>query len=345
MKNLIWIFLFITATTFAQNPKEAFELVKDGVKLHDSGQYQEALKLYEEALKIDKDNFYALSETSITLSALQNYKEAIKYCELVIKKYPKKDLSATYLNLANSYDHIGLSQKALQTYDKALKKYDDYYQLHFNKGVTLINMNKTAEAFESFKKSAALNLNHANSLNAIIILNQKKKIPTILAASRYLILDNKSPRAKNHLELLKDKIQFDVKRTGTNEISINLSQDLLLMDKKSPDNFSTTEMILAMKIATVLVDTTLTENEMQQFITVYTILCQSLKESIEKNKGYYWETFAPFFVEMYDNDYVEVFANLIHAPTEDPTVLEYLATNEDKVHEFLSWAHNWKKRN
>ena len=52
---MLWA--LVCLPVYAQNNEEADNLVKEGIDQHDKGNYEEALKKYDAALKLDKHNF------------------------------------------------------------------------------------------------------------------------------------------------------------------------------------------------------------------------------------------------------------------------------------------------
>ena len=61
MKTLLLLILF-PILSFSQNKNEAEIKVNEGILLHDKGKYNDALDKYEEALNLDKNNLFAISE-------------------------------------------------------------------------------------------------------------------------------------------------------------------------------------------------------------------------------------------------------------------------------------------
>lgn len=342
MTKLTFLFCLVGPIIFAQNPQRAKELVRDGVKMHDLNQFEDALKLYEEALKADHDNFYALSEMGITYTALKEHQKAIHYSALAIKKHPQEDLTNTYVVLANNYDMSGNPKKALSTYNAALKKYPNYYHLHYNKAVTLINLGQKDESYQSFKKSASLNLNHVGSINALVVLSANENIPTILNLSRYLLLDNRSKRAQEYYMHLVKKISFNVKKDGPNSINISFNPASLTEKKSKEDNFASTELLTSMRIATKMTDSTFVDDEMHILTQNFTALFETLKDGASSEKGFYWEVMTPFFIELLDKSYVELFTYWVCAPSQKEEVLKFIEDNEERYGAFMFWMKKYR---
>ena len=72
------------------------ERISNGIELHKSGKYDEAIKVYEDILKHDEKHPEANYELALTYSVLKEYDKAIKHCEEVIKS------GATVLNIPDT---------------------------------------------------------------------------------------------------------------------------------------------------------------------------------------------------------------------------------------------------
>ena len=130
----------------------ASKLLEEGVALHDKGQYQEAIKKYDEALKILPNNSNLLYEKAYSIYAMGNSAEAKKVLEKLFKKANAEDyLPSAFLFYANLLDDGGEPFKALEVYDKGidLANDDDYgnlQMLHYNKALTISRLSDENKA-------------------------------------------------------------------------------------------------------------------------------------------------------------------------------------------------------
>ncbi|HSY60725.1 MAG TPA: tetratricopeptide repeat protein, partial [Cytophaga sp.] len=227
---LIAMFTLFSSLLFAQNKTAADELVHQGVALHDEGKYDQAIAKYDQALLQDKDNFLALTEKAYSLSMLKKYDEAIACCKKVIELNPNStELGMVYVTYGNALDAQNKGDESIRIYDEGLKKNPNFYQLYFNKGITLIGQTKYDDAILAFQKAVTIKPNHASSHNALatLLAAQKKTIPSLLASCRFLILEPKGTRASRNLDNIKQATTGGVEKTGKNSFSINLNPNLL----------------------------------------------------------------------------------------------------------------------
>lgn len=351
MKKLFWVFALsiITVPVFSQQKEAAEKLVSEGVALHDKGEYDKALAKYEKALSLDKDNVLALAEKALTLHAAQRNEEAIETARRAIETNPESEsLKTIYATLGNSLDDLKKSQEAIEAYNEGIKKFPNYHQLYFEKGVALSRMKDYDEALLSFNKAVMLNPKHAGSHNAIarILYSKNKKVPALLALSRFFVLEPEGNRAKSNVELLQKIMQGDAEQTGKKSVTISINSDMLgdtLPNGKPTENsFKSTELILALGAALNFDKKSAKLNEAEKFRNAFKTVCASLKETQKDNYGFYWDYYVPYFVQMYDNDLLEPFAYLAFASSDDASVAKWVKANDDKLRNFYAWSSKYK---
>lgn len=356
MKNKILLLLFILLyhTSFGQQNEEIEKLIKEGVSLHDKGQYENAINKYDKVLELDKDNIIALAEKSFSLLSLKKYDESISTCLKAINKNPRdKNLKSVFVTCGNAYDGIKKTEKSIEMYDKGIEIFPDYYSLHFNKGITLSNNSKFDEAILSFQKSAISNPNHTSSQNAIARINELKKnrIPAILAYCRFLIVEPQTKRASENLVRLKNLMTKNVEKTGENAINLNIDSKILddvsSKNKTQENNFSSTDMVLSLDTALDYDAKNANNTEIEQFIRKFSTVCSSLKETQKNNYGFYWDYYVPYFIEMQDKKLVETFAYISFSSSQDANINKWLENHEKDINRFYEWSNNysWLKKN
>ena len=162
MKNLYLLLILITSFcsfhAFGQK-SDVKALVKEGVALHDNGDYHAAIRKYEEALRIDKDNVSALIELSLSHTHLKNYENAIEYCDRVIALDNKNSLA--YMNKGTALDLLGRYSESIGALKLGIQKVPDEYLLHFNLGVTYLKGQEVSKAEQAFLNALKINPNHS----------------------------------------------------------------------------------------------------------------------------------------------------------------------------------------
>jgi tetratricopeptide (TPR) repeat protein len=348
--NTLLLLLFFTGA-FAQNKADAEKLVGEGIDLYDKGDYTSAMSKYDNALVLDKDNLLALSEKTMTLNSLNKYEEGIILCKLAIAKHPKEDLKNIYVNYANALDHSNKTDEAVKIYDEGIALFPNYYQLHFNKGICLSRVGKNDAALTCFQNSFLINPNHGSSLNAIGILEtNNNRIPAILAFSRFLIVEPQTARSKANFESLQKLIMKGVTQTDKKAVTISINEAVLPdstgNSKTKENNFSSADLILSMAASLDFDEKNENKTDVEKFIIKFETLCASLDETQKGNFGFYWENFAPYFIEMNKNKLIEPFAYIAFANTNTEKVMKWHKDNKAEVEKFYNWSkkYNWKKQ-
>lgn len=347
--TLLVLLLLCNIVLLGQEKEEKIrQLIEEGISYHDKGEYEKAIELYDKVLQLDKYNVLALAEKAMSLLELKKYNKAIKTCKTAIQKHPgDKTLKFVYVTYGTAYDEKNKPNRAIKIYNEGIQSFPDFYLLHFNKGITLTKIEKYEEAEKSFQKSVSLNPEHPSShyyLGSILHL-QNKRIPALLAYSRFLILEPESNRSQIILENLQKVMKGNVEQKDKNSITINVSADMLtdtINGKKKENNFSTTELVLAFDVTFDYIDSIITKPEVEKFVRKFNTLCKSLKETQKNNYGFYWTYYAPYFIEMMDKDLVETFAYIAFATSNDPSVSKWIESHKDDIKKFYQWSDNFQ---
>jgi len=346
---LVLLFALICNISNGQNKVEAEKLVNEGVAYHDKGDFDGALSKYDKALELDKENLLALAEKAYSLFSLQRYDESINCCQRAITAHPgDKGLKTVYVTFGNALDGLKKTDKSIEIYDLGIKEFPDYYHLHFNKGVSLSSVKKYEEAILCFQKAVLLNPKHASSHNAIARLSNiiDKRIPSILAYCRFLVIETKSNRAKENLSSLQNLMKGNTEKTGEKSVTIHINSnmfgDTTENGKPTENSFVTTDLILAFDAVVDFDKKNKKKTEIELFLRKFETICASLKETYKDNYGFFWDYYVPYFIEMKDNNFLETFSYIVLASGEDAKVSKWLKENKSATEKFYEWSKSYK---
>jgi tetratricopeptide (TPR) repeat protein len=350
MKRVIlFLYLLVVVTiSYSQSYEEIQALVEQGVKLHDAGKYSEAIAKYDEALKIDSTNMLALAEKSLTLLHSGKFAECVSVCEYAIETNPGGyNLDMIYINYATCYDYLKQPEKAVEKYDEGIALFPELSLLYFNKGITLSGMEKYDEAIECMKSSLMLDPLHAGSHNAIARLShmQSRNIPALLAYCRFMTIEPEGKRAALNLKNIELIMAGSAEKTGRNSISININSAIFADTTENgeplPDNFSDAELLLIMTAAMDFDKKYKKETEVERFQRKIETVFSVMAEVRADNHGFFWEFYAPYFIELHEKGYTETFSYIVYASSGLDYVNDWLTKNDRKIVEFYNWSDQY----
>ncbi|WP_430613813.1 tetratricopeptide repeat protein [Flavobacterium sp. JP2137] len=345
----LWALLVFTAN-YAQDKAAADKWIGEGISLHDKGDYAGAIDKYNKALEADRGNVLAGIEKAMSLNAAKRYEEAIAVSKAVLEEHSEGNFKTLYVTYANALDHLNRTDEALLIYDRGIERFPDFYQLYFNKGIAYSNSKRYDEAVRCFQKSFLLNPNHGSSLNALGVLEmQTNRIASILAFSRFLIVEPQTSRSTKNLENIQASMMKGVTQTGKKTVNINIDAGVLrdsIDDKpKLANDFSSTDLILSMASALDFDKKNRKSSEVEKFIRKFEVICESMEELQAGNLGFYWEVLSPYFIEMKNKEFIETFGYIAFANQEDEDVAQWHKKNKAKVAAFYDWSnrYTWPK--
>jgi len=345
-RKLLLLLLFtMCSVLYGQQKELAEKLVGEGVALHDKGDYVGAMAKYDEALGLDKNNLYALAEKAMTLMVVQKPEEAIEICEVAIKEHKGSDLLyMVYVIYGNANDELGDGNRSIEVYDQGIKEFPDFYQLHFNKGITLLGMGRQEEAILSFQQSASLNPNHPGSHNAIgrTLYEGNRLIPSLLAFAMFFVLEPEGDRARENLVYVKDILERSANRADDNTINISVTAGVDKKGSTGADDFSSVELLLGLNTALDYDDKYKAETEVERFVRKFEMVCLGLSTQTDDNSGFYWEYYAPFFIEMKSKNQNETFGYIVFVSLGDKDILNWIESNEGRIIDFYKWVESYK---
>jgi tetratricopeptide (TPR) repeat protein len=155
-------------------------LINKGKVLYKQGNYQEALNIYEKALKID-NNPEALSGKSLSLLALGQKQEALQYLDQL--KQIRPDDPRIWQEIGFAIEQSQGRQAAKEYFQEALSSYDDILKVKKNnpiywtdRGSILLKLSRPQDALDSYEQALKLDNNFYEALigkgNALNLLGK-----------------------------------------------------------------------------------------------------------------------------------------------------------------------------
>lgn len=341
MKKYFSAFLILTlffCNAFGQS-NEIKNLVEQGVKLHDSGDFNGAIEQYKKALQIDNNSALANYEIASTYFHLKLYDKAIFHCNVILSA--KADLMApAYMVKANSLDLLGKPKEALKIYKKAIKKFPNDYLLYFNFALTSMNQKKYKDAENALQRALIINPTHASShlILGFLMYEQGFRVKSILALYNFLLLEPRGNRAKAAYKLFDSQLKKGVKRNGANQTTITLSK------ANQTDEFRTAEVMISMLEASKSLEDNQNKTEAELFAENTKTLFSVLGELNTNKDGFWWDFYVDFYYALTKENHSEALSYYVSQLNEDETIIKWLKDNNDKLDAMAKWLSSYQRK-
>jgi tetratricopeptide (TPR) repeat protein len=317
--------------------------VREGVALHDRGDFDGAIRRYESVLAENPSNVLALYEMSYAYTEKKDYRKAL---EVAMRgaQYHSEQLDGFYVLMGNNLDLLGETTKAIEVYKKGLKLFPGAGALQFNLAVAYKNAGKLDDARKTLKDGLVANPQHASShlLLAVIFFNTGYKAPAFFAAARFLTLEPSSQRSPLAARIVSEVLGSGA-APGKNpgEISITLDYN----PKKDEGDFTTLDTIFGLSAAIAFRDAekdkgkTEAQKVVAQMQTVLTVLGEQAEK--KKQSTFTFQYYVPYFIEMKRKGHVEAFVYHALQSSGLPGAREWVGANGGRVMQFLIWSKGY----
>ncbi len=320
-----------------------------GIRLHDQGQYTDAIKKYDSVLAVDPANLVAQYEKSYSLMASKKYKEAIMLSQSIIENKNTEPgmVGNAYSTWGSALDESGDHKGALKIYDEGIKKVPEYHMLNYNKAVTYFRMNEMEEGIGELKQSLLKNPRHPAShfILGRVMYYRKNKVAAMLPLLTYLLYDNKSKRAEEALANLRSIIEGNVKQLDSGKYSVDIDPKALAEAPKkgtaADDDFGSMELLLELGAASAMA----TKKDMlpaDRFAYLLKQIMGSLAAQ-DGHHGFYGTFYMPFFAGIYKKELTEPLAHFVFLPSGNVMNQVWLQDHREQMEQLQAWtqAYQW----
>jgi len=138
-------------------------LVNRGNALRDLKRPEDALAMYERALRLKPGSAEALNGRGKTLLDLGRPEDALASHDSAIRLKP--DYAEAFYYRGNALLYLKRLDEALASYEGALRLNPDYADAHYNRGIVLQRLRRAEEALESYDRALQLRPDDAEALN------------------------------------------------------------------------------------------------------------------------------------------------------------------------------------
>ena len=196
------------AYNLAHNQTSRAVRVNEGFILHHDGRDEEAIRNYEEAIRLDPEDAQAEEELATihlgqnrSREAAEHFSRAISHYERALEIDPSR--IETRRSLAKTLANSGRRGEAIREYERILKERPDDAETENNLGKALAEEGRTAEAIGHIKKALALSPDFAEAENSLgmALLSQGRQDEGMRHLERAIRLEPRLAEAQNNLGL------------------------------------------------------------------------------------------------------------------------------------------------
>ena len=208
------------------------EILKLGVQNQKEKNFKEAIKNYENIIKIDPSIVFAYHNLGLIYVEIENIDLAKKNFLLAIKINPSFIYS--YINLGILFQNEGQKEKAIECFEKIIEIDPKNISGYNNLGLVNASLGKYKKAIKNYLKTLSIDGSNIIAIKSIIFL------------LTYHVSDNDHPiiNANNELRLLKQDHKL-INLLTTENLSLMLKRSIEILNKISIDinklNFTETQ--------------------------------------------------------------------------------------------------------
>jgi tetratricopeptide (TPR) repeat protein len=148
----------------AINSTFVYELIEKGNMSFNKSKYEEAVKWYDQALKIDPKSIDALNGKGLVFNKLGRYEEAITWFDKAIEIDPNFVYALN--NKGVTFANLGSYEEAITWFDKAIEIDPNFVDALYNKGGALAELGKYDEAIVWTNKALDIDTTKQNASNS-----------------------------------------------------------------------------------------------------------------------------------------------------------------------------------
>lgn len=336
MKKILITSILLLSITYTYSQKSVEDYVKEGIQYHDSGNYDKAIATYKKALKIYPSSTLVNYEISMSYFGAKQYKKAIEFSDKVLDQNADYMIQA-YMTKGSALDVSGKTKESIMVFEKAIKKTEGHYLLHYNLALNYYKINEFDNAELNVIKAIGMNPNHASSHLMLAKMNDSKgnSVQTLLSIHYFLFLEANSTRSLEGYDILQRNFGGNVSKDENKPNTINI-----MLSPNDDSQFGAAELMISLLEAS----RTLEENEGKSDDEIFIENTESFFKVLgelkkDKNKEIWWTFYTPFFYDIAKSDHLETYCKYI-SQVENESSKKWLSDNNEKLSEFDNWLKN-----
>jgi antitoxin component YwqK of YwqJK toxin-antitoxin module/Tfp pilus assembly protein PilF len=303
------------------------QLVEKGILLHDEGKYEEAIALYDRISKCDPNYPWALYESALSYSALDQPETALSKCRAADDLQPGK--VTTVALMGSLLDDLGKTDEAISYLTKALATWPYNQNLLYNIAVCYTRAHQPENAEEVLIRSIRINPYHKSShlLLAKVNFYMGRQAQSYLAYNMAILLN---PRVSYINE-------FEQALTGKLD-SLSRGYDHPYPAGADHQKWDELKWLLQSEMA---YNEGFDYNYKISYLTARQSLMLFRKMTYTpSDTSIYNQFYVRFYSELMKNNYFESYLNYSFKNTDNKLVADWISGNQGKLDEFISWGQS-----
>ena len=315
---------FLTLELQAQTSSE--KLIKEGVSMHDKGNYEGAIKLYKEALKVNPTSMSAVYEMSLSYLRMKEYDEALKYSSQVIEHDFQPLLMDAYVVKSTALAETKKMDEAVTLLEEAITRCGETYLLCFNMGLCYYNKKEIDRAINYLQRAIEIDATHSSAflLYAYALNDADKWLQSFYSFHFFLLLEPNTARAKDAFSEMYDLISVELP-DGSPRLEavngINRHELYKALQRLIPQSDSLREKSEFFEKASQLI-----------FFNLSNLQTEGRADLL-------WSFFVPVYSELLKSGHFDTYSKYVGV-SYFPESLEWWESNKDKVDDFIDWFEN-----
>lgn len=317
----------VTASTFSQASSE--RLLRKGVSLHERGQYNEAIKYYEEALKINPKSMSAIYEQSLSYLYLKDYENALKFSTRIINaNFQPLYVDAVCVKSA-ALSELGQIDQAIKLLSDALAQYGEEYLLLYNLGYSYFKKENYKDAITNLAKAIEVDPTHADAflLYAYSLGDSEQWLQSFLSLHFFMLLEPNSARSKDAFQEMYDIIDQTLPPDSPSlgmEDGVDRTKLYNYLQRIKPKDESPENKYKFFEQASQSIFYTLTKIQ------------ETRDENNISDNNLIWTFFVPIYSEIYAAGHIETYCRYVSS-CYFPESMKWWSKNSSKVDNFILW--------
>jgi tetratricopeptide (TPR) repeat protein len=134
----------------SKNLTKAEQLSAQGIELLNQGNYDQAIDIFKQAIKLDSQSIFYPYEIALAFYEKKEFKKAIEILDS-LRNHPQVN-DQVYQLLGNCHHFIDNSDKAIMIYDEGLQKFPNSGRLFMESGIARIGKKRVREVIGYWEK-------------------------------------------------------------------------------------------------------------------------------------------------------------------------------------------------